>query len=76
MAAFNVTSVDLSAYGYPDNTTFTDPMAAIWRAKPRNGPTDIQQVQTTILPLFAGLGAYPSTESVENALEQVYAGGA
>ncbi|CAG8977175.1 hypothetical protein HYALB_00003396 [Hymenoscyphus albidus] len=74
MAAFNVTSVDLSSYGYPDNTNFTDPMAAIWRAKPRNGPTNMSQVQSTILPLFAGLGAYPSTDSVEHALEQVYAG--
>lgn len=72
MAAFNVSSVDLSAFGYPDDATFTDPMAAIWRSKPRTGPTDITEIQSTILPLFAGLGAYPSTAGVEAALEEYY----
>lgn len=72
MAAFNVTSVDLSAFGYPDNATFTDPMAAIWRSKPRLAATDLQDIQDNILPLFAGLGAYPSTENVEHALQEYY----
>ncbi|CZR62701.1 related to bilirubin oxidase [Phialocephala subalpina] len=72
MAAFNVTDVDLSAFGYPDNATFTDPMAAIWRSKPRLAATDLQDVQGNILPLFAGLGAYPSTENVEHALQEYY----
>jgi bilirubin oxidase len=73
MAAFNVTSVNLSSYGYPDNATFTDPMAAIWRAKPWNGqPADVAEIETVILPLFAGLGAYPSTERVEAALADYY----
>lgn len=72
MAAFNVTDVDLSAFGYPDNATFTDPMAAIWRSKPRLAATDLQDIQDNILPLFAGLGAYPSTQGVEHALQEYY----
>jgi len=47
-------------------------MAAIWRSKPRTGPTDLAQIQSTILPLFAGLGAYPETSTVEDALIQYY----
>lgn len=73
MAAFNVTDVDLSSFGYPDNATFTDPMAAIWRAKPVTGPTDLQQIESTILPLFAGLGAYPPTAQVDAALVAYHA---
>jgi hypothetical protein len=72
MAAFNVSSVNLSDYGYPDDASFTDPMAAVWRSKPRTGPTDLQEIQDVILPLFAGLGAYPSTQGVEAALEVYY----
>ncbi|KAH8650968.1 putative bilirubin oxidase [Tricladium varicosporioides] len=72
MAAFNVTDLDLSAFGYPDNTTFTDPMAASWRSKPRLTATDLQDIQENVLPLFAGLGAYPSTEGVEHALQEYY----
>jgi bilirubin oxidase len=68
----DVYSVDLSSYGYPDNATFTDPMAAIWRSKPITGPTDLVQIQSSILPLFAGLGAYPETASVEEALIEYY----
>jgi hypothetical protein len=69
MAAFNVSDVDLSSFGYPDNATFTDPMAEIWRSKPITGTTNLQDIQDTILPLFAGLGAYPPTEEVEAALK-------
>jgi hypothetical protein len=48
-------------------------MAAIWRAKPWNGqPADVAEIETVILPLFAGLGAYPSTERVEAALADYY----
>ncbi|EHK99741.1 putative Bilirubin oxidase [Glarea lozoyensis 74030] len=73
MAAFNVTSVNLSSYGYPDDATFTDPMAAIWRAKPWNGlPANVAEIESTVLPLFAGLGAYPSTANVEAALADYY----
>lgn len=67
MAAFNVSSIDLSSFGYPDDASFTDPMAAIWRAKPVTGQTNIQDVQDTILLLFVGLGAYPSVPVVESA---------
>jgi len=73
MAAFNVSSVDLSSFGYPDNATFTDPMAAIWRSKPIVGPTSLQDIQNNILPLFAGLGAYPPTVAVEAALQAYHA---
>lgn len=62
MAAFNVTDVDLTEFGYPDNQTFTDPMAAVWRARNYTGPigtfsSDLTQVKNVLLPMFAALNA-------------------
>lgn len=58
MGAFNVSEVDLSSFGYPDNATFTDPLAGIWRSKPITASTSAQDVQNNLLPMFLGLGAY------------------
>jgi bilirubin oxidase len=78
MASFNTTEIDLSAFGYPDNVTFTDPLSPIWRAKEYPGFTDLDQVQNVLLPMFANLNAYPSenaegVEGFENALAAFYA---
>lgn len=58
MGAFNVSEVDLTSFGYPDNATFTDPMAGIWRSRPIVSETSIQSVHDDILPMFMSLGAY------------------
>lgn len=58
MGAFNVSEIDLSEFGYPDNATFTDPMAGLWRSKPILGATSVQDVEQSLLPMFMSLGAY------------------
>lgn len=58
MGAFNATAVNLTAFGYPDNATFTDPMAAIWRSRPVVANTSAQEMHDSILPMFLSLGAY------------------
>lgn len=58
MGAFNATAVNLTAFGYPDNATFTDPMAAIWRSRPIVANTSAQEMHDSILPMFLSLGAY------------------
>lgn len=57
MGAFNATSVNLTAFGYPDNATFTDPMAAIWRSRPIVANTSAQEMHDSVLPMFLSLGA-------------------
>jgi len=81
LAAFNTTEVDLSAFGYPDNFTFTDPLAVIWRAQAFSGFTDLDEIQNTLLPMMQALNAYPSedaatlsgVEGFEDALAEFYA---
>lgn len=64
MGAFNATAVNLTAFGYPDNATFTDPMAAIWRSRPIVANTSAQEMHDSILPMFLSLGAYVTSPSV------------
>jgi len=71
MAAFNVSDVDLTDYGYPETTKFGDPMAPLFRSKKYTG-TDIQSVQDVLLPYFQNLGAYPDAPLVEKALDDYY----
>ncbi|CAG8978392.1 hypothetical protein HYALB_00009978 [Hymenoscyphus albidus] len=71
MAAFNVTDVDLSSYGYPDKVSFNDPMAPLFRAKAYTG-TDLNQVKNVLLPYFQNLNAYPDAAAVEKALDYYY----
>ncbi|KAJ4395817.1 hypothetical protein N0V93_000031 [Gnomoniopsis smithogilvyi] len=73
MGAFNATSVNLTAFGYPDNATFADPMAGIWRSRPILSTTSIQDMHDNVLPMFIGLGAYPNADAVEDALAHYYA---
>ncbi len=47
MAAFNVTQVDLTSFGYPQNVTFNDPLAPAFLAKTYTG-TNLAQVQSTL----------------------------
>jgi bilirubin oxidase len=75
MAAFNVSDVDLTALGYPETTSFGDPMAPVFRAKPYTG-TDLYQVKNVLLPYFHNLNAYPNTTAVELALSNYYAAAA
>lgn len=64
MDAFNATAVNLTAFGYPDNATFSDPMAGIWRSRPIVSETSIQDLHDNVLPMFIGLGAYVLSPSV------------
>ncbi|KAI0997816.1 Bilirubin oxidase [Podosphaera aphanis] len=68
MAAFNVSQIDLSSFGYPDNITFTDPMSPDYLAKNLDQPTDLMTIQKNTLPNFQALGAYPDDEGVRKAL--------
>lgn len=72
MAAFNVSDVDLTAYGYPETVKFMDPMADLFRAKSYPGSTDLNQVKDVLLPYFQNLDAYPDASSVEKALDDYY----
>jgi bilirubin oxidase len=73
MAAFNVSKVDLTAFGYPETVTFGDPMTPQFRAKPYSGHTDLDEIKEEILPGFDELNAYPDTKSIENDLNQFWA---
>lgn len=72
MAAFNVSQVDLSTFGYPEKVSFNDPMAPLFRAKTYTG-TDLGQIQNVLLPYFQNLDAYPDSLAVEKALDDYYA---
>lgn len=72
MAAFNVSQVDLTSFGYPEKVSFNDPMAPLFQAKAYTG-TDLGQVHDVLLPYFQNLDAYPDAAAVEKALDQYYA---
>ena len=71
MAAFNVSDVDLSAYGYNDKVNLVDPMFDQFRAKAFSG-TDLAQVKAVTLPFFQNLNAYPNAQLVNGALSSFY----
>ncbi|KAH6671344.1 oxidase cueO precursor [Halenospora varia] len=71
MAAFNVSQVDLSTFGYPEKVSFNDPMAPLFRAKSFSG-TDLNQVRDVLLPYFQNIDAYPDADSVLKALDDYY----
>ena len=71
MAAFNVTDVDLTDYGYPETTKFSDPMSPLFAAKKYTG-SEIGQIHDVLLPYFQNLDAYPNPEAVEKALDDYY----
>ncbi|KAL2358047.1 bilirubin oxidase precursor [Cryomyces antarcticus] len=72
MAAFNVTDIDLSSYGYSDKVSFVDPMIQQFQAKPYSGTTDLAVVKNVTLRDFANLNAYPNGLAVESALEDYW----
>jgi bilirubin oxidase len=71
MAAFNVSQVDLSTYGYPEKISFNDPMSSLFRSKTYSG-TDLSQIKDVLLPYFQNLNAYPDSHEVEKALDNYY----
>ena len=71
MDAFNISDVDLTSYGYPENTKFGDPMMQLFRSKPYSG-TDLNQIRDVLLPYFKNLDAYPNAAHVEKALDDYY----
>jgi bilirubin oxidase len=71
MAAFNVSQVDLSTFGYPEKVSFNDPMASLFRAKSYSS-TDIGQIHDVLLPYFQNLDAYPDAALIEKALDDYY----
>jgi len=71
MAAFNVSDIDLTEYGYPEATKFSDPMAPLFTSKKYTG-TDMGQIQNVLLPYFQNMGAYPDAQKVEKALEDYW----
>ncbi|KAK0119247.1 hypothetical protein ONS95_008098 [Cadophora gregata] len=71
MAAFNVSQVDLSTYGYPEKVSFNDPMAPLFRAKAYSG-TDMAAVQDVMLPGMQNMDAYPDAKAMEKALDDYY----
>jgi hypothetical protein len=71
MAAFNVSQIDLSTYGYPEKISFNDPMSSLFRSKTYTG-TDLSQVKDVLLPYFQNLDAYPNSYEIEKALDDYY----
>ncbi|TVY16209.1 Bilirubin oxidase [Lachnellula arida] len=72
MAAFNVSQVDLSAFGYPKTTSFIDPMTPAFRSKPGSAAY-LADIPVGVLKRFQDLNAYPDSRGVENALRGFYA---
>ena len=78
MAAFNVTDIDLSQYGYPHDTSFIDPMSPAYQAKKvsslqfaQGTPEYLADIPNT-LKKFADLNAYPEADKVEEAEADYY----
>jgi FtsP/CotA-like multicopper oxidase with cupredoxin domain len=69
MAVFNVSS--LEGFNYPaNNLKFIDPLDPRFRARPWAQEVEtLDLVKGTVLPAFAGLGAYDDIEGVEKALD-------
>jgi bilirubin oxidase len=82
MAAFNVSQIDLTDFGYPQNVSFIDPMTTQFQAKKcsdylgacPSGDTkiDLTKIKSEILPGFAGTHAYPDSDKFEQAEEAYY----
>ena len=79
MAAFNVSQVDLTSYGYPENTSFIDPMTPAFRAKDMSKlqfqpgtPEYLADIPTSVLKKFYDLNSYPDSKGVEDALNRYY----
>lgn len=79
MAAFNVSQVDLSAFGYPETTSFIDPMTPAFRSKPvsslpfpQGSAQYLADIPVSVLKRFQDLNAYPDSKGVENALRSFY----
>lgn len=82
MAAFNVSQIDLTEFGYPEKVSFVDPMTQDFRAKncadfpgscPSNGnPIDLSIVTSKILPGFYATNAYPDVAKFEKAEDDYY----
>lgn len=82
MAAFNVSQIDLTEFGYPQTTSFVDPMTAAFQAKncadypgscPKDGkPIDYANVRSKILPDFFKTNAYPDAAKFEKAEDDYY----
>jgi bilirubin oxidase len=79
MAAFNVSQVDLTSYGYPETTSFIDPMTPAFRAKDMStlkfqpGTQEyLADIPESVLKKFVDLNAYPDSKGVENALDSYY----
>lgn len=76
MAAFNVSHVDLGAYGYPDTVKFDDPMEQQFQQKACADSAchaDLSEIESVTLPWFASLNAYPPAAEIESMLDQWYA---
>jgi len=71
MAAFNVSEIDLTAYGYPPTVSFIDPMTPQFQAATWTG-TDLDQIKNVVLPGFVGLHAYPDALKYESDLDDYY----
>jgi len=71
MAAFNVTEVDLSTFGYPQTVSFNDPMEPLFRAKSYSG-SDMSAIQDVMLPGMQNMDAYPDAKAMEKALDDYY----
>jgi bilirubin oxidase len=71
MAAFNVSTINLADYGYPEQADFSDPMSELFCAKPYTG-TNIGQVESVLLPYYQNLDAYPDAAYVQSALDAYY----
>src|SRR4051794_16940033 len=74
MAAFNVTKIDLTDFGYPERVDFSDPLSILFSAKPYSG-TNINEIQDVLLPYFQSLDAYPDANAVIDALNDYHKNG-
>ncbi|KAF2400857.1 Cupredoxin [Trichodelitschia bisporula] len=71
MAAFNVTR--LADMGYSElEARLEDPMDARFRSKAYTG-TNLDEVRTKVLPMFAGLKAYPDIRALEKLEDKYWA---
>ncbi|KAH7089359.1 bilirubin oxidase precursor [Auriculariales sp. MPI-PUGE-AT-0066] len=73
LAAFNVSDLPTTDFGFPDTNHLNDPMDSRFQAKPGVGPFSINTVKTKDLPDLSATGAYANIPQTVAALRQYWA---
>ncbi|KAH7108533.1 bilirubin oxidase precursor [Auriculariales sp. MPI-PUGE-AT-0066] len=73
LAAFNVSDLPTTEFGFTDGNHLNDPMDARFQARPGVGPFSVSTVNAVDLPTLSATGAYANIPETIAALRQYWA---